>query len=307
MPEPITSISIPATVQSPSTPPYTLYEIHLRGPVRSWRVSHRYSDFTTLHATLLALGPPPNPLPPKTFFSLSDASKIESRRIGLESYLKGILYAEDPKWRQADAWKAFLSVPTARTEPDAESWMEEYRFVKEELQSLRMEVRDKAPGHALNAKRSMTNLGGRIKGLEQVRGVTGGERVRREDMVDGLKREREALERMFSGQQRSDDRVLERATLLPAPAKPSSSTRKFGNTNASPPSLLENQRVIMQQQDETLGSLSDIIKRQQQIGLTIGQELDLQNGLLEEVDESVNRVQGRLKGVSKKLDRVLKG
>jgi regulator of vacuolar morphogenesis len=64
------------------------------------------------------------------------------------------------------------------------------------------------------------------------------------------------------------------------------------------------QKKTMSQQDESLDVLADIIKRQKEIGMTIGNELDLQNQLLGEVNDDVTRVGDRMAIAGKKLDRV---
>ncbi|KAJ3078049.1 hypothetical protein HK102_004769 [Quaeritorhiza haematococci] len=95
------------------------------------------------------------------------------------------------------------------------------------------------------------------------------------------------------------------------------SSRKFGITN--PPreteetrplenaGLVQLQRTKMNDQDQVLESLLQVVQRQKQIGYAIGNELDLQNQMLEEVDETATRVAGHLKSTSRRLDRVRKG
>lgn len=63
----------------------------------------------------------------------------------------------------------------------------------------------------------------------------------------------------------------------------------------------------MEDQDSSLDALSSIIRRQKQIGMAIGNELDVQNQLLGELDEGVDRTKRNLANVGKKLDRVSKG
>ncbi|KAL4923665.1 uncharacterized protein BDV17DRAFT_285261 [Aspergillus undulatus] len=112
-------ISIPTTTTSTTSPPFTIYNITLRLPLRSFALSKRYSDFTTFHTTLTSqtTSPPPTPLPSKSWFSntVSNASLRESRRQGLESYLRSINEASDPQWRNSPAWRAFLNLPSLGT------------------------------------------------------------------------------------------------------------------------------------------------------------------------------------------------
>lgn len=116
---PTLEISIPTTSISPTSPPYTLYNITLRLPLRSFTLSKRYSDFTTFHTSLTSqtTRPPPVPLPPKSWFanSNSNATLREQRRQGLEAYLRAINDADDARWRTSSAWRAFLNLPNTST------------------------------------------------------------------------------------------------------------------------------------------------------------------------------------------------
>ncbi|PYH40970.1 uncharacterized protein BP01DRAFT_419089 [Aspergillus saccharolyticus JOP 1030-1] len=105
-----------ATDISTTSPPFTIYNITLRLPLRSFTISKRYSDFTTFHTTLLnqTNAAPPAPLPPKSWLSstVKNATFRESRRQALETYLRAINEAEDPRWRNSPAWRAFLNLPS---------------------------------------------------------------------------------------------------------------------------------------------------------------------------------------------------
>ncbi|KAL4741319.1 hypothetical protein BDV11DRAFT_203585 [Aspergillus similis] len=109
-------ISIPTTTTSTTSPPFTIYNITLRLPLRSFALSKRYSDFTTFHTTLISQtnSAPPLPLPAKSWFSntITNANLRESRRQGLESYLRAINEAPDPRWRNSPVWRAFLNLPS---------------------------------------------------------------------------------------------------------------------------------------------------------------------------------------------------
>ncbi|BCS29186.1 Qc-SNARE protein [Aspergillus puulaauensis] len=116
---PALEISIPTTTTSTTSPPHTIYNITLRLPLRSFAISKRYSDFTTFHANLASQtnSAPPDPLPAKSWFSntVSNTELRESRRQGLESYLRAINEASDPRWRNSPAWRAFLNLPSLGT------------------------------------------------------------------------------------------------------------------------------------------------------------------------------------------------
>ncbi|RYP68611.1 hypothetical protein DL771_006583 [Monosporascus sp. 5C6A] len=115
---PPAEITIPTTSQhrpTDSSKPYTLYNITLRLPLRTFVVQKRYSDFAKLHQTLTAAvgAVPPAPLPGKTWFksTVTSPELTEDRRRGLESYLRAIAESPDRRWRETSAWRTFLNLP----------------------------------------------------------------------------------------------------------------------------------------------------------------------------------------------------
>ncbi|PWY96581.1 hypothetical protein BO94DRAFT_481492 [Aspergillus sclerotioniger CBS 115572] len=187
---------------SPTTPPYTLYNITLRLPLRSFTISKRYSDFTTFHTMLTTQTnlPPPAPLPPKSWFqnTISNSTLRESRREALETYLRAINESDDARWRSSPAWRAFLNLPSlpstngsspasrlhaAITDPaDAEGggitdpilWLDCFRDMKGHLHDARLYLtrRDqettpqKQHESSARAKSELLRAGGLIAALE---------------------------------------------------------------------------------------------------------------------------------------------
>lgn len=115
---PPAEISIPTTslTSSENNKPYTLYNITLRLPLRSFVVQKRYSDFLALHTSLTSQvgAPPPAPLPGKSWFKSTVSSRelTEDRRKGLEAYLRAVAETPDRRWRDTTAWRAFLNLPS---------------------------------------------------------------------------------------------------------------------------------------------------------------------------------------------------
>ncbi|KAK4148685.1 Phox homologous domain-containing protein [Chaetomidium leptoderma] len=113
-------ISIPTTSLVTQTDknskPYTLYNITIRLPLRSFVVQKRYSEFAALHTALTSLvpPPPPEPLPAKSWFrsTVSSPELTEQRRAGLERYLRAVAERPDRRWRDTPAWRAFLNLPS---------------------------------------------------------------------------------------------------------------------------------------------------------------------------------------------------
>ncbi|KAJ3155937.1 hypothetical protein HDU89_005500 [Geranomyces variabilis] len=222
------------------------------------------------------------------------------------------------------------------------AWMTEYQALKALTRDLRAHVttRDRcsaagdvqgAQSAAVAGKQGLRALEGRLalleKGLvasdKQV--VAKGELMRRQDLFGALVGEVEGVAKALSSSMMSAGRTLnahaasvtpqqanERAALLGNPSPTPS--RRFGTgggiqanlSSMEPQSLLEQQKLMMATQDDALTTLSSIIRRQKEIGTAIGQELDLHNGLLEEVDHEVDRVGARLGNTGKRLDKVLR-
>jgi syntaxin 8 len=65
--------------------------------------------------------------------------------------------------------------------------------------------------------------------------------------------------------------------------------------------LLQRQSQVMAQQDLSLDVLSESISRQRELSIQIGDELDVQNGLLDEVDGMVDRSTNRLDSAARRL------
>ncbi|KAJ5130549.1 uncharacterized protein N7515_006588 [Penicillium bovifimosum] len=202
---PTVEISIPTTSLSNTSPPYTIYHITLRLPLRSFTVPKRYSDFSTFHSTLISQtdAAPPVSLPSKTWFSktVSNERLREDRRRGLEQYLRAINESEDGRWRTSPAWRAFLNLPTAVastgngstntsnrlhaaiTDPastnapitDPTLWLDYYRDMKNHLHEARLQLsrRDqettpqKQHESSAHAKGSLVRAGAMIATLEE--------------------------------------------------------------------------------------------------------------------------------------------
>ncbi|KAB5516956.1 PX domain-containing protein [Coniochaeta sp. 2T2.1] len=116
---PPAEISIPTTsltTDHTTNKPYTLYNITLRLPLRSFVVQKRYSDFLSLHQSLTSQvgSPPPAPLPGKSWFksTVSSPELTEQRRRDLETYLRAIAETPDRRWRDTSVWRAFLNLPS---------------------------------------------------------------------------------------------------------------------------------------------------------------------------------------------------
>ncbi|KAL8863493.1 MAG: hypothetical protein Q9178_000174 [Gyalolechia marmorata] len=218
-------ISIPPPVStSTGSKPYTIYNITLRLPLRTFTLQKRYSDFVTLHRNLTsqAGAPPPASLPPKSYFSstISSHALAESRRVGLQSYLQTLNTDPDDRWRNTSAWRSFLNLPSnsnsshssrhgllsttqQRQQPitDPVVWLDYHHDLKSQLHHARLQLtkRDQATSAqaqhecSTEAKKSLVKAGSMITALEQGLKTLGGETWGREKLGDGELRRRRDL------------------------------------------------------------------------------------------------------------------
>jgi regulator of vacuolar morphogenesis len=239
-------ITIPTTSTSDGPKPFTLYTIRISAPLRTTTVQKRYSDFAALHSLLTtqAGAAPPVPLPGKSWLggglgklglgsTAGSPELVETRRRGLEAYLRGIEGADDARWRGTDAWRAFLDlgsgVPARNGAAagalglardaitSAGAWLDAHAELKSRLQEARLWLtrREQAGSAArqheagANAKRGLVRAGTLIQaleeGLERLSGKRGadewsgdrlgdGEVRRRRDLIGAARKEREGLE-----------------------------------------------------------------------------------------------------------------
>ncbi|SPO00579.1 related to syntaxin [Cephalotrichum gorgonifer] len=234
---PPAEISIPSTIISNSeSKPFTLYNITLRLPLRSFVVQKRYSDFAALHAALIEQvgSPPPAPLPPKAWLksTVSSPELTEDRRRGLESYLRAIAESPDRRWRDTKTWRSFLSLPSSSTTASASSapgmlratavagaadpttWLDLHREMRGCLHSAQSYLTRRDGAHDVNntsgaveagsaAKRELIKagslLGSLTDGLRSIQEngrVGDGEVRRRRDLLAAARVEKEGLEKL---------------------------------------------------------------------------------------------------------------
>lgn len=198
---PSVDIAVPSSTLSSGSKQYTIYNITLRLPLRSYTLQKRYSDFLTFHQSLteqVGAAPPAN-LPSKSWFksTISSPELTETRRQGLETYLQTLNSIEDNRWRNTSIWRAFLNLPSSfasqtsskagqlhsvLTGPgaggapitDPTVWLDSHRDLKAQLHDARLNLtnRDQAPTpqkqHEASAaaKSSLVKAGTLISALE---------------------------------------------------------------------------------------------------------------------------------------------
>ena len=233
------AITIPSTSLATTPKPHTVYHISLQLPLRSFTIQKRYSDFATLQSSMRsqAGAVPPNPLPPKSFFSstIHNPTLVESRRAGLELYLQAVNKSVDSRWRDTPAWRAFLDLPSNLSAKSSASttlqgvsdrigvpgasdpavWLDIHRELKTVLREARLHVatRDQkdtvsvSHEEAASAKKALVRAGTLIASLDS--GLKGkmeawgaemlgeGEVHRRRDLIASARKEKDDMERLL--------------------------------------------------------------------------------------------------------------
>ncbi|KAI9252980.1 hypothetical protein BDA99DRAFT_177092 [Phascolomyces articulosus] len=402
MAEVIQAVFVPSTETRHQPKPHTVYCVEVHAAVRTWVVWKRYSDFEKLHNQFESIFPKhhvPMQLPTKSFFppTFNDAAKIDTRRRGLEEYLRAILSHRDDRWRQTDIWKDFLAIPHGNhksgngggagtgtggtTTYTSETWLDEYNAMTDAARQVRSLINKRGTHNARNeisashnctvqAKKLLVTLSTKISHLDAaLKGLSDGghdgggimmaqgELLRRQDMLTSLRDEKDALLKLVnSGRQEQEllkqtprrsqtTRVINEkpqaqeqqdefnfgfpthpqqqqqqqpvrqtakrsATIGPGRAfgaaaaaqqraKETEITRGLDNDG-----LLEYQKQVMDDQDQQVEQFSALLAQQKQLGFAIGDELETQNEILDELDAGVDRTGLKLKFASKKLGTI---
>ncbi|PKY23392.1 syntaxin [Rhizophagus irregularis DAOM 181602=DAOM 197198] len=190
----------------------------------------------------------------------------------------------------------------------------------------------------LQAKKNLTLLGTRVtqletglKGLAEGSGKDGkimsaGELRRRQDMLTEIKEEKDTLTKLVLATRTDISKAatpassMDRAALFKQPVRPSMNKgivgNVFGNSRATMPAeteqtrgldnegLINLQKQTMEDQDSHVEQFSAILSRHKHIGLAIGQELDYQNQLLNELDGDLDRTADKLRFTTRKMNSI---
>jgi len=224
------------------------------------------------------------------------------------------------------------------------SWLDEHNDIQAVIRDIRADINrrdtlsdrgDVSGSHSANvqAKKKLAGAFTRVGTLEDglrtlgLSGMSEGELQRRKDMAGRLRDDCEKLAKMLtvarqtargigSSAERNPPAESDRAALLGAGSSTTfgrPSGRVFGapkaeETDATRPldshGLLQLQQTQIGQQDAQVAQLSTILQRQKHLGLAIGQELQEQNEMLDDLNNEVDRVGGKLTGAKKQMNRL---
>merc|ERR1712080_731309 len=79
-----------------------------------------------------------------------------------------------------------------------------------------------------------------------------------------------------------------------------------GNEDLTPAGFQQQQDQIIAEQDKGLDALSKVIQRQKLMGQTIGEEIDYQNELIDDITEGVDRTKDKLVRTEQHVKKVHK-
>lgn len=339
--EPITQIGIPEAREVSTPTRFILYVISVKGPVRSWTVQRRYSEFANLHKKLTELKNLTVQFPPKSLFNFPEF--LAERKISLERYLQHILSNTDNIWRRSKAWHEFLNLPETQLRSnqinyntasaiDHTKWIQEYENLRGFFTEIRAFLHEKdrfiqrgnisgAQSSKFQARKGLKMAKEALDTLETAlnqdlphNSVSAGEVNRRKDLLLNMKDELKRLEDLVhQTKPNMNEESSARKELLQARPERPKSLRTFGVAplETEKTRILDNQGILtlqqeqLKQQDSHIESLSLIIKRQREIGIAISNELENQNAMLGQLNDQVDRVDESISTADKKMKRIL--
>jgi t-SNARE complex subunit (syntaxin) len=127
---------------------------------------------------------------------------------------------------------------------------------------------------------------------EEKRLVTSGELQRREDTIVDLTNFKDRLEQLA---EKRSGKANQTAIQVYGGG---------GDEEDDSGALLNMQKTLREEQDQHLESLSHVLSRQKQLGQMIGDELDLQSELLDDLDTDLDRTKGKMSRTMRTLDTV---
>lgn len=211
---------------------------------------------------------------------------------------------------------------------DSTLWLDSHRELKGLLHEARLHIGKKDQAitpqdqHEASAaaKKCLIKAGGLLialqSGLKEISDPTNksvsefigeGELRRRRDLLSSARTERDALESLASA---TGKRLASENSRKPAPASTADRSALFGNGTKKIGSgrvlgaplpetertreldnqgVLQLQQQLMQEQDQDLETLLQMVRRQKDIGLAIGEEVAIQNEMLKKLDEDMDR------------------
>eukprot|EP00798_Chlamydomonas_sp_ICE-L_P020265 gene20265-27019_t len=201
---------------------------------------------------------------------------------------------------------------------DSDQWLKEYTEAKQIAQDIVQLIQERNSQH-LNtpegsrrtavARRKIGTLGTMIekllKSLDSSEGPDMSELEinRRRDLLYELRNRREQMQHSIkrdNGQQ-NRDALLSGASASRGPAMETEQTAELDSQG-----LLQMQKHAMNQQDQALEKMEKTVTSTKHIALAIGEEVDLQTRLLDDLDEDVDVTNHRMRAATKRVKNMIK-
>lgn len=312
-----------------------------KGSAEVYRVSRRYSDFEHLRQALevQTKRAVPYSLPSKLASLVKTSGAIVSeRRQGLALFVDRLL--NDPQYRRSSTVLAFFNLPQGvfleldyddmekrrNSVGEIESptqWLQVLRDVNVQLEHARQDVSE--GGSVLKSKLKLKRCRAKLETLGKYNlgsssGLGAGEMAKRRKLLQSALRCCEELDRLasdssflagassFASSSTADEKLdaskrqlwgSNRGRVI-GKARETDVTRGLNNQE-----LLQTQEQLMQRQDERLEHIREILQRQKQLGVAINEELDVQDEILKDFNQQVDRSAAKMHHAKKRLGNIL--
>ncbi|TID30338.1 hypothetical protein CANINC_001040 [Pichia inconspicua] len=306
---------------------YIVYDIDIRlsfqkFKFKEFKISKRFSDFIKFRKTLLNLGYSFVPKLPSRYTTIfkNKNTIIQERKEGLIIFSDYVL--NDPELREIDEVLLFYRIPKSDinelkannkvTEKNSEidsstKWMEIYKRVKSNIQNARIRVNST---NNLNEVESLvdsgeSDLNSLKEYLDHSIELSNEEIKRRNQLLNSLSTEISDIKNMIkiikpTSIESNESNNFYTKTSRRTFGKPveTDESKKLNNGD-----FLQIQKVEIQSQDERLQELHQIIARQKQLGITVNEELSIQNELLDGLDKHIDKSADRLNIAKSKVKK----
>jgi regulator of vacuolar morphogenesis len=276
------------------------------------KVWKRYSELAVFHDLLSKECPPVPEFPPKSYFvAFDNPGLIDRRKKQLNDYFMAL--TKLPAGKSPLFYSSLGISPHSKPELDFQTWFPFYNKTADMIRSVRESiVQDKQSSILKNqVTRQVSTIQSRIQQLgsllshSEKQFITEEELLRRRNLLQSLDKEAMDLQSLWASRPHKDtpniiaDKNREELIGKPVFVRPSAQLQELDNRQ-----LIENQQALIQQQDDALDTLLSVVQRQKAIGKAIGEELDIQNTLLEDLDAKVDVTGHSMKNVQSKLQRL---
>lgn len=203
---------------------------------------------------------------------------------------------------------------------DSDGWLKEYEECKQLAQETVQLIQERNQRHpnggpeasrlSAAARKKLGTLGVQVDKL--VRALDGPEAAslsepeknRRRDLLYDLKNRREQMQTAIKRNQGQSDRDLLFSGASSSAAPPPRETERTAELDNR--QLLSLQQQVMRQQDEELLEVEKMVQSTKHIAVAIGEEVNLQTRLLDDLQDDVDVTQSRLRAATHRVRHLIK-